>query len=121
MDSVKYQVFISSTYSDLIDERRQVLEVLLMADCIPAGMELFPAMDEEQFEACFEEDVTSEKLDEIRKPSSPDKGGLDNQANTPALDGCNKLLRKIEKARDLQKNNPENPVRNDGSEKSFFS
>ena len=49
MDSVKYQVFISSTYSDLIDERRQVLEVLLMADCIPAGMENFVATDDEQF------------------------------------------------------------------------
>lgn len=49
MDNVKYQVFISSTYSDLIDERRKVLEVLLMADCIPAGMENFVATDDEQF------------------------------------------------------------------------
>lgn len=46
----KYQVFISSTYSDLIEERKKVLDVLLMADCIPAGMEAFVATDTEQFE-----------------------------------------------------------------------
>lgn len=49
MDNIKYQVFISSTYSDLVKERRQVLDVLLMADCIPAGMENFVATDDEQF------------------------------------------------------------------------
>lgn len=46
----KYQVFISSTYSDLIEERRKILDILLMADCIPAGMEAFVATDVEQFE-----------------------------------------------------------------------
>lgn len=46
----KYQVFISSTYSDLIEERRKILDILLMADCIPAGMEAFVATDIEQFE-----------------------------------------------------------------------
>lgn len=50
MNNVKYQVFISSTYTDLIEERRKVLDVLLMADCIPAGMEAFVATDLEQFE-----------------------------------------------------------------------
>jgi len=50
MKEVKYQVFISSTYNDLIEERRKVLEILLMADCIPAGMESFVATDNEQFE-----------------------------------------------------------------------
>lgn len=50
MENVKYQVFISSTYKDLIEERRKVLDVLLMADCIPAGMEAFVATDLEQFE-----------------------------------------------------------------------
>lgn len=49
MGSTKYQVFISSTYSDLLKERRRVLDVLLMADCIPAGMENFVATDDEQF------------------------------------------------------------------------
>lgn len=46
----RYQIFISSTYSDLINERQQVLQTLLQMDCIPTGMELFPAADEEQFE-----------------------------------------------------------------------
>lgn len=46
----KYQVFISSTYTDLIEERKKVLDILLMADCIPAGMEAFVATDAEQFE-----------------------------------------------------------------------
>jgi hypothetical protein len=50
MSDKKYQVFISSTYSDLINERRKVLDILLMADCIPAGMEAFVATDIEQFE-----------------------------------------------------------------------
>jgi len=50
MSEKKYQVFISSTYADLIEERRKILEVLLMADCIPAGMEAFVATDNEQFE-----------------------------------------------------------------------
>ena len=45
MNGKKFQVFISSTYIDLIEERRKVLDVLLMADCIPAGMEAFVATD----------------------------------------------------------------------------
>ncbi len=45
----KYQVFISSTYIDLIEERKAVTETLLSADCIPAGMEAFCAEDDEQF------------------------------------------------------------------------
>ena len=50
MGNKKYQVFISSTYSDLVEERRKILDILLMADCIPAGMESFVATDAEQFE-----------------------------------------------------------------------
>jgi hypothetical protein len=46
----RYQVFISSTFRDLLDERQKVAQVLLGMDCIPAGMELFPAIDEEQLE-----------------------------------------------------------------------
>ncbi len=46
----KYQVFISSTYTDLIEERKKVQEILLMADCIPAGMEAFVSANDEQFE-----------------------------------------------------------------------
>lgn len=46
----RYQVFVSSTFTDLKDERSAVIQTLMKMDCIPAGMELFPAMDEEQFE-----------------------------------------------------------------------
>lgn len=46
----RYQVFLSSTYADLKEERRAVMQALMEMDCIPAGMELFPAADEEQFE-----------------------------------------------------------------------
>ena len=44
----RYQVFVSSTYRDLMEERTKVIQTLMKMDCIPAGMELFPAMDEEQ-------------------------------------------------------------------------
>ena len=44
----RYQVFISSTYADLKEERRSVIQAVIELDCIPAGMELFPATDEEQ-------------------------------------------------------------------------
>lgn len=50
MNNKKYQVFISSTYADLMEERKKILDVLFMADCIPAGMEAFVATDIEQFE-----------------------------------------------------------------------
>lgn len=45
----RYQVFVSSTYADLKDERSQVIQTIMEMDCIPAGMEIFPALDEEQF------------------------------------------------------------------------
>jgi hypothetical protein len=45
----RYQVFVSSTYADLKEERQHVLQALMEMDCIPAGMELFPAADEEQW------------------------------------------------------------------------
>ncbi|VXB80330.1 conserved hypothetical protein [Pseudomonas sp. 8AS] len=46
----RYQVFVSSTYADLKEERQHVTQALMEMDCIPAGMELFPATDEEQWE-----------------------------------------------------------------------
>ncbi|WP_250654871.1 DUF4062 domain-containing protein [Alkalimarinus coralli] len=42
----RYQVFISSTFVDLIDERQAVLKSILEMDHMPAGMELFPATDD---------------------------------------------------------------------------
>ncbi len=46
----KYQVFISSTYSDLIDERAAATQCLLDNNCIPVGMEQFPASDMSQMD-----------------------------------------------------------------------
>lgn len=46
----RYQVFVSSTYTDLHEERAEVMQALLELDCMPSGMELFPAANEEQWE-----------------------------------------------------------------------
>jgi Leucine-rich repeat (LRR) protein len=46
----KYQVFISSTYLDLIDERKAVLEAILGLGHMPSGMELFPAANDNQWD-----------------------------------------------------------------------
>ena len=43
----RYQVFVSSTYEDLQEERREVMQALLKMNCIPTGMELFPAADDD--------------------------------------------------------------------------
>lgn len=48
MMSVKYQVFVSSTYADLVEERQSVSRAILDMGHIPAGMEMFPAADVEQ-------------------------------------------------------------------------
>lgn len=45
----KYQIFVSSTFVDLKEERQAVLTAVQEADDIPSGMEMFPATDEEQF------------------------------------------------------------------------
>lgn len=39
----RHQVFVSSTFSDLKQERAEIIQALLELDCFPAGMELFPA------------------------------------------------------------------------------
>lgn len=46
----KLQVFVSSTYTDLIKERQAAVEAILTAGHIPAGMELFSAGDKSQLE-----------------------------------------------------------------------
>lgn len=48
--SVKYQVFVSSTYEDLKDERDAVVRAILEMGHIPVGMEMFSAGDEEQWQ-----------------------------------------------------------------------
>jgi hypothetical protein len=45
----RYQVFVSSTFRDLEIERQEVINALLELDCIPSGMELFPAANESQW------------------------------------------------------------------------
>ncbi len=45
----RYQVFVSSTYTDLIEERKEVSQAILKCDCFPAGMELFPASNKKQW------------------------------------------------------------------------
>lgn len=46
----RLQVFVSSTYTDLIQERQAAVEAILTAGHIPAGMELFTSGDESQLE-----------------------------------------------------------------------
>ncbi|WP_321435905.1 DUF4062 domain-containing protein [uncultured Bacteroides sp.] len=45
----KYQVFVSSTYEDLKEERQKVMESLLQMNCFPVGMEYFNASDSSQW------------------------------------------------------------------------
>lgn len=47
---IKYQVFVSSTYEDLIEERKEITQAILESHCIPAGMELFPASNLAQWD-----------------------------------------------------------------------
>jgi hypothetical protein len=52
--SKKLQVFVSSTYKDLRDERQTAVGAILRAGHIPAGMELFAAGDKSQWEVIKE-------------------------------------------------------------------
>jgi nucleoside 2-deoxyribosyltransferase len=47
--NVKYQIFVSSTYEDLKEERDEVIKACLNMNQIPVGMEMFNAADEEQW------------------------------------------------------------------------
>lgn len=57
--SKKYQIFISSTYLDLVKEREQVIKACLEMGSIPVGMEMFSAADEEQWK------IIQRQIDEI--------------------------------------------------------
>lgn len=46
----RYQIFISSTYKDLVKERRAASEAIIELECFPAGMESFPASSQSQFD-----------------------------------------------------------------------
>ena len=57
--SKKYQVFVSSTYLDLVKEREQIIKACLEMGNIPVGMEMFSAADEEQWK------IIQRQIDEI--------------------------------------------------------
>ncbi len=46
----KYQIFVSSTYIDLIEARRRIINRILSMDHFPAGMEMFNAENANQWE-----------------------------------------------------------------------
>ncbi|UHM90785.1 DUF4062 domain-containing protein [Rahnella victoriana] len=46
----KLQVFVSSTFTDLKEERQAAVSAILTLGHIPAGMELFTANDKSQWE-----------------------------------------------------------------------
>lgn len=46
----KYQVFVSSTFRDLAEERQDAIKSVLDLGHIPAGMEMFPAADTSQLD-----------------------------------------------------------------------
>ena len=56
----KYQVFISSTYKDLMEARAKVRDVILSMYHFPVGMELFGAANEEQWQIISETIDSSE-------------------------------------------------------------
>ncbi|QTE73993.1 DUF4062 domain-containing protein [Clostridiales bacterium FE2010] len=77
----KYQVFISSTYEDLREERDKVRDAILSMYHFPVGMELFGAASEEQWEIIKETIDTSDYYILIVGqrygtviPDGPDKG-----------------------------------------------
>jgi hypothetical protein len=47
IDLRRFEVFVSSTYSDLRAERQGVTMTLLECDAFPTGMEIFPATDDD--------------------------------------------------------------------------
>jgi len=50
----KYQIFISSTYTDLVEARTKVRDAILSMYHFPVGMELFGAANEEQWQIISE-------------------------------------------------------------------
>ena len=57
MNQVKYQIFVSSTYNDLVGARDKVANTILSLYHFPIGMEMFSADDDEQW------DVIKETID----------------------------------------------------------
>jgi hypothetical protein len=59
-DERRYQVFVSSTSSDLLEERQKVLQAVLESKAFPSGMEMFPSADDEQWEFIKREILSSD-------------------------------------------------------------
>ena len=49
-ENKRYQVFVSSTFTDLIEERAEVTQAIMELNHMPYGMEAFPAANETQWE-----------------------------------------------------------------------
>lgn len=58
MSDKKFQIFVSSTYEDLKDERAAVVKTILEMGHFPVGMEMFSAGDEEQWR-CIQRHIES--------------------------------------------------------------
>ena len=50
MAGQRHQVCVSSTDVDLIEERSEVMQARLALECVPTGMELFPAANDTQWD-----------------------------------------------------------------------
>lgn len=50
MTQPRYQIFVSSTFKDLQEERQAVLNAILKLNQFPAGMEIFPAVNDTAWE-----------------------------------------------------------------------
>jgi hypothetical protein len=55
----KYQVFISSTFRDLADERQDAMRAVLDLGDIPSGMEIFPAAGRPAANGCTRSSTTA--------------------------------------------------------------
>lgn len=60
MENKKYQIFISSTFTDLQEERNKVIQTILSLGHFPIGMEMFGADTDEQWEIIKETIDTSD-------------------------------------------------------------
>ncbi len=49
-ENKRYQIFVSSTFLDLIEERAEVTQAIMEINHMPYGMEAFPAANETQWE-----------------------------------------------------------------------
>lgn len=54
MSDKKYQIFISSTYKDLVEAREKTIETILSMYHFPIGMEMFSAADDNQWQVIKE-------------------------------------------------------------------